>query len=487
MGCTRHLQESQSVSQKSGNMGILVSGADDEISSCVVKKLKVLGYHCSEQRAPDAETIVDEHVIFLAGVAPSTALDYCRKVRARKISHNPIVVLVTRELDMVDELIAAGLDDLIKFDGSQEDCNTRVKFLMQRAEARELRWETEYALSRSTALASAVLETTVDGIATINSEGILQSVNSAIEKIFGYRADEMIGQNVSMLMPEPFHGEHDAYIQNYLETGHRKIIGIGREVIGRRKDGSVFPLDLAVSEVRVGSERIFTGVLRDISERRRLEQEVLRITDSERLRIGQDLHDGLGQMLTGIGLISQNLASRVRDVDKEIAGQISEISGLVKEADQQARTLARNLSPVDVSADGLESALSRLTLNIEKLFSIRCRYESDGRIRVDDNTTATHLYRIAQEAISNAVAHGKATVVRLELSQGSQTLRLRVIDNGTGFVETGDSDSLRGMGIHIMNYRARMIGGNLEITNSFDGGAIVTCTVRLDMIAGQRS
>ena len=117
----------------------------------------------------------------------------------------------------------------------------------------------------------AILETAVEGIITIDDRGIVESINPAAEKTFGYQASEIIGKNVSVLMPSPYREEHDAYMSNYLSTGKAKIIGIGREVVGQRKDGSVFPMDLAVSEVRLADRRLFTGFIRDISERKRAE------------------------------------------------------------------------------------------------------------------------------------------------------------------------------------------------------------------------
>jgi len=149
------------------------------------------------------------------------------------------------------------------------------------------------ALRESEARFRTILETTVDGIITIDEAGSVESFNTASERIFGYKAAEVLGRNVGFLMPAPYADEHDGYLRNYLETGHRKIIGIGREVSGMRKDGTVFPLDLSVSEVRLPDRRIFTGIVRDITERQRLEQEILRVSDQERRRIGQDLHDGL--------------------------------------------------------------------------------------------------------------------------------------------------------------------------------------------------
>jgi PAS domain S-box-containing protein len=114
----------------------------------------------------------------------------------------------------------------------------------------------------------AIVETAVEGIVTIDARGIIESFNPAAERMFGYAAHEMIGQNVSVLMPSPERERHDGFIQNYLRTGQARIIGIGREVQGRRKDGSLFPMDLSVSEVRLADGRMFTGILRDITARK---------------------------------------------------------------------------------------------------------------------------------------------------------------------------------------------------------------------------
>jgi two-component system, LuxR family, sensor kinase FixL len=122
----------------------------------------------------------------------------------------------------------------------------------------------------------AIVETAVDAIITIDEQGTIETVNPATERLFGYCAGEMIGQNVSMLMPEPYHSEHDGYLHRYRRTGERKIIGIGREVSGRRQDGTEFPLELAVSETRLPGRRVFTGIIRDVSERKRAEEALLR-------------------------------------------------------------------------------------------------------------------------------------------------------------------------------------------------------------------
>jgi len=129
-------------------------------------------------------------------------------------------------------------------------------------------------------LIRAIFDNILDGVVSIDQNGSIQNVNPAVEQIFGYTVDELTGNNVNMLMPEPYHSSHDNYLKSYLESGEAKIIGIGREVRGQRKDGSTFPMDLAVSETRVGKERIFVGIIRDISEKKEAES---KITEQTRL------------------------------------------------------------------------------------------------------------------------------------------------------------------------------------------------------------
>lgn len=338
------------------------------------------------------------------------------------------------------------------------------------------------ALQESEARSRAVLDTTVDAIITIDERGHILSFNRAAERIFGFVAEEVRGKNVSVLMPEPYHSEHDGYIASYRETGRRKIIGIGREVTGQRKDGTTFPMDLAVSEVEINGKTTFTGIVRDISERRRLELEVLRISDEERRRIGQDLHDGLGQQLTGIGLIARSLTRNLAKAGSPAAETADEITTLIHDADEQARRLARGLVPVELGVDGLPAALHRLAANATHLFGIECVFEPgiESYELLHSPEQASHLYRIAQEALRNAVRHGQAERVVITLTAGSERLRLRILDDGTGIpdgVMAAGHDGTSGMGLNIMNYRARIIGGSLDVRSGPDGGTVVTCTL----------
>ena len=317
----------------------------------------------------------------------------------------------------------------------------------------------------------AILETAVEGIITIDERGVIESFNPASENIFGYRAAEVIGKNVSVLMSAPHREQHDGYLHNYRQTGHARIIGIGRETFARKKDGTLFPMDLSVSEVKLSDRRIFTGFVRDITERKRLEKEILEISEREQRRIGQDLHDGLCQHLAGIEMLSQVLAQKLAKKSRDGSARATEIATAVRESISQTRLLARGLSPVTLESEGLMSALAELALNTEKMFRVRCDFDCPAVVKFPDHAAATHLFRIAQEAVSNAISHGKARHISIQLREDASHLRLRVSDNGVGFPASFSPG--RGMGLRIMQSRIGMVGGTVTIERQPAGGTCV--------------
>ena len=430
-------------------------------------------------RSPDtsaASTVPDLVVLFFGDALDTTTLGLIT-LHEREADGMFVVGVYAEDDEHVGSYVESFAPDaLMAWPADPATIQAHVRLWTNRLVGRNDQRRTWADLGRMDAEArlGAVLDTTVDGIITMNEEGLILSFNKAAERIFGYTADEVVGANIKRLMPEPYRSQHDAYLERYRRTGRKRIIGIGREVYGKRKDGTTFPLDLAVSELTIGGSRIFTGILRDITERRRLEQEILRISDLERQRIGQDLHDGLGQMLTGTGLITQSLVRRLEAADSSFAEDAEEIRQLIHEADQYTRTITRGLTPVELDASGLSNALERLASNAERLFGIQCHFESSGDPAVQDNSAATHLYRIAQEAVSNAVKHGKASTVTIHLEAAEDDIRLTVLDDGVGFPDQLDEEK-RGMGVHIMGYRARIMGARLDIRRRDGGGTVVQC------------
>ena len=216
-------------------------------------------------------------------------------------------------------------------------------------------------------------------------------------------------------------------------------------------------------------------VAHDVTERRQLERELLEISERERQRIGYDLHDSLGQHLTGIAFLSKVLAQRLKACHAAEAAEAAQIVVFVNQAIEQARKLARGLAPVTLETYGLVFALQELATSVEALFHLSCQVRSDHAIHITDHAIAIHLYRMVQESVNNAVQHGKAQHITITLAVLHGCLTLTVHDDGMGF-STVLADQ-HGMGLRIMHHRARMIGATLEIQRGPQGGTSVICTL----------
>jgi PAS domain S-box-containing protein len=223
--------------------------------------------------------------------------------------------------------------------------------------------------------------------------------------------------------------------------------------------------DLKVAEQALKDERI---------QSKRLENAVLEISGREQTRIGQDLHDGLGQLLTGIAFMSKVLEQKLTEKSLSEAAAAKKIVKLVNEAIHKTRELSRGLLPVLSDSSGLMSSLERLSAEVQDLFEVRCSFHCPEPVFVQDITMATHLYHIAQEGTNNALKHGHAGEITLSLVSAQGGLTLTIEDDGIGMPDTSSST---GMGMHIMNYRAKSIGATVEIQPGSTGGTRVTCYV----------
>jgi PAS domain S-box-containing protein len=216
----------------------------------------------------------------------------------------------------------------------------------------------------------------------------------------------------------------------------------------------------------------------EMIERKRLEKSILEISEREKRRIAQDLHDGLGQHLTGIAFLSKVLEQKLNEKASPHTGDAGKIAQLVNEAINQTRELAKGLLPVRAEANGLVSALQHLAADVEELFDVSCVFNSGDAVLIRDLDLATHLYRIAQEAVTNAIKHGHASQIVIDLEHCEHKIILSIRDNGGGFPEMIERKD--GMGLRIMNYRANMIGAALEINRNLMGGTAVVCQLALN-------
>lgn len=236
-------------------------------------------------------------------------------------------------------------------------------------------------------------------------------------------------------------------------------------------------LALSIHTMPIGdADGVRSGMflVQDVTERRNLEKEVLEIAAREQRRIGQDLHDGLGQLLTGLMCLSGSLSRNLQQAAPSHVVEADEITQITRHAMTEVRALARGLMPVDLDSRGLAAALQELAYDCENLFNVACDCICDEQVRVEDPVSSLQLYRITQEAVSNAVRHGQASLIRIHLSQDASGSGLLTIqDEGRGFRPGTKAGT--GMGLRIMKYRAETIGGLLEIHSRRAKGTTITC------------
>ena len=356
----------------------------------------------------------------------------------------------------------------------------------------------------------AILNSAVAAIIIIDTKGLIDSVNPATERIFGYGASELIGQNVKILMPEPFHSEHDSYISNYLSTGRRKIIGIGREVTGKRKDGATFPIDLAVSEFVADETRYFAGIITNLSDRKRMEEALL---DSERKLAQAQRLEAIGQLTGGIAHDFNNLLTVITGNLEliEMRTQGEDLHKMLRDAQEAAdlgaklttRLLAfarrSHLEPEVLETNNLVlNVTSMLRRTLGEHISLSTVLAPDlWPVKVDPAQAESSLVNLAINARDAMPKGGKLVVetrnVRMEEVKSGDTIELlrgdyvqiSVSDTGMGmsaevrdrafepFFTTKTRGHGTGLGLSMVYGFAKQSGGHVTIYSETDQGTTI--------------
>lgn len=336
----------------------------------------------------------------------------------------------------------------------------------------------EAELRRQRSILQSILNSMGDGVIVADSKGKVLLYNPAAERLIRAGLGRTFPDNAPN--PYPAYFPESLGFSNQQHPLLRAIRGEvidGAEIFLRRSDDSDGIWLTATGRPLVDDQGKIQGaviVYTDISARKLMEKQVAEISDREQQRIGQDLHDTLCQQMVSIAFAAELLRDKLERYKLPEAAQAETIAEMINEGISQARHLARGLYPVRLEMDGLASALEELAATVEARSHINCRVSSEEKVLVDDQVAANNLFRIAQEAVNNAVKHGHCKNISIGLGAVDEEVILSVKDDGVGFPDQLESNP--GMGLHIMNYRALMIGAALDIRRSVGGGTVVLCS-----------
>jgi PAS domain S-box-containing protein len=337
--------------------------------------------------------------------------------------------------------------------------------------------ETEAALAGERNLISAVLDTVGALVVVLSPSGSIIRFNRTCELISGYSFDQVRGRYFWDLFPVPEEARGFRILLEGLRPGQQRAY----ESDWTTRDGSrrriAWSNTVLPGAGSAPAHVITTGI--DITERKRMESALLEISAREQRQIGQDLHDGLGQHLTGIAFMSKVLEQQLAEEGAAQAPHAAKIVHLVNEAINKTRELAHGLVPVFSDAQGLMSALQQWAAEVADLFHVSCRFDCPEPILITDVGVATHLYHIAQEAVNNAIKHGGPEQIVLTLGGEGETGSLSIEDDGTGIPEI--PTSAPGLGLRIMSYRATMVGGSLDVRRGVPRGTVICCRFPLEI------
>jgi PAS domain S-box-containing protein len=320
----------------------------------------------------------------------------------------------------------------------------------------------------------AVIDTAVNGVLMLDAVGTILIYNRACKQLFGYASDEIVGRNIAMIMPAALQALPAGAQLGDPSADPPPMVGAARPMTCRRRDGSTFPAEVTTGEASDSDQPLFVCVVHDVSERRRLEAAVLDAVGQEQRRFASDLHDGLGQELTGLAFLLSALATEARNQGSAQASELERAYDVANRAMQSSQAIARGLSPIGAAEGGLIRALGDLVARLQGPSGPALEFSvAQGAPLHLVPAAADHLYRIAQEALSNALKHSQAAAIKVTLDIEADHVRLEIRDDGRG-VRSPDANPA-GLGLRTMQYRASMIGARCGISSIKPHGTRVSC------------
>lgn len=376
------------------------------------------------------------------------------------------------------EALKSGATDYVLKDRLQRLPAVVSRALSESHERRERR-QAELALEEQRTLLTAIIDNLPEHIYAVDAHSRLTVINQAMLARLKRRRSAAIGRRLSEL-PGQDHSRD-------MELQDAMVLNSGRSLVEQEHavestDGAVQWLISSRIPLR-DHDGALIGVVcteRDITNRKELEQEILDISNREQRRLGSDLHDGLGQELTGLSLMMKGLEVQMSREDSPYLPQVAKLSELIARTIQSTRSLARGLAPVNLERGGIREALRQLAARCSDMYSLNCTLDdSHAQVTGLDEGLATHIYRIAQEATTNAARHARATSIAIELRTTARRLYLSITDNGIG-LDAGLSSGKPGIGLKIMEYRARTVGGTISFETLKNGTRIaLSCPLQL--------
>ncbi len=368
------------------------------------------------------------------------------------------------------EALKSGATDYVLKDRLSRLPSVVTRALTEAHERRERR-RAQFSLEEQRILLSTLIDSLPEMIYAVNTDNRVTVVNRTLLDRLHVQRDEVLGRKLSEVWSEENAADLETHAERTMKSG-RPVTDEERAWV--QPDGAARWFTYTQAPLR--DHGVVSGLVctvQEITSRKALEQEILEISNREQRRLGSDLHDGLGQELTGLSLLLKGLELQLSREAPQYLSQVIKINSLLARTIQSTRSLARGLAPVNLERGGLPEALKHLAARCTDMYGLQCTFANGGGKLPDlAEGAATHLFRVAQEATTNAARYARAKTIAIDLRATGRKLHLSIADDGIG-LSAGLAQGTPGMGLKIMEYRARMLGGALSFEEPGVGTRIV--------------